>query len=250
MNDVIFFKNFNFNNFIFNGVNHRDNSRGVGMHFIGFMKQGKGVIVSGDTRLEIMEKEMFYIPKGYKYHSYWIGDNIVKFDSIGFKYFPVNNSNGYILQKINYDKELFNYFAPLSECKEINTNTIGILYTLLDRLQSVLTKAEMGKDEYIVENIMNQMQKNPLETISQYSQKCGVGETAVYHYFKKTLNKTPNRVRQEIACQKAIDILTTTDYSVEEVCSRTGFSSASYFRKVLFSVTGKTPSQIRKNYGI
>lgn len=250
MNDTIFFNNFNFNDYKFNGVNHRDNSRGIGMHFIGFMKRGKGVIISENNRLEIFENEMFYIPKGCKYHSYWIGENVVNFDSIGFKYFPANNQNGYTLQKINYDSDLFNYFRPLSKSKEINTNSIGTLYTLLNKLEPVLIKADISKDEQIVENIMKEMQKDTLKTISDYSKICGVGQTSVYKAFKKVLSKNPNRLRQEIACQKAIDLLVTTDYSVETVCTMTGFSSASYFRKVLFSITGKTPSQIRKNYGM
>jgi hypothetical protein len=154
VNDAIFFNNFNFNDYKFNGVNHRDNSRGIGMHFIGFMKCGKGLIVCGNNRLEIFKNEMFYIPKGCRYHSYWIGEDIVNFDSIGFKYFPVNNQNGYILQKINYDNEIFNSFKPLSECKEINTNSIGILYTLLNKLEPVLIKSDISKDERIVENVM------------------------------------------------------------------------------------------------
>ena len=250
MNDTIFFKNFNFNDYEFSGVNHRDNSRGIDMHFIGYMKQGKGIIISGNNRLEILENEMFYIPKGCKYHSYWIGENIVKFDSIGFKYFPANNQNGYILQKIDYDNSLFDYYKPLSECKKLNTKSIGILYTLLDKLQSILTKAQNNKEEQIVENVMKEMQKNPLQTISAYAQICGVSETSVYNSFKKVLNKNPNRLRQEFACQKAIDLLITTDHSVETICTMTGFSSSSYFRKVLFSITEKTPSQIRNNYGM
>ena len=43
------------------------------------------------------------------------------------------------------------------------------------------------------------------------------------------------------------NLLTTTDASVQEISDRLGFSSGSYFRKVLRSYTGKTPGQIRKH---
>ena len=89
MGDTVFFQDFRFNDYVFNDMHHKDNSHGVDMHFIAFMKQGRGLIVSGNTRLEIGEKDLFYIPKGCRYHSYWIGDPIVNFDSIGFRFFPV-----------------------------------------------------------------------------------------------------------------------------------------------------------------
>ena len=104
MNDTIFCKNFLFNEFCYHETTHRDNRHGVDLHFIGFMKHGRGRIVTRDNVLEIEENEMFYIPKGCQYHSYWIAKDHVRFDSIGFLYFPTIASNGYRLQKINYDK--------------------------------------------------------------------------------------------------------------------------------------------------
>ena len=44
----------------------------------------------------------------------------------------------------------------------------------------------------------------------------------------------------------AVELLTTTDKTVEEISSLLRFSSAAYFRKVLRKHTGLTPKQIRK----
>ena len=57
---------------------------------------------------------------------------------------------------------------------------------------------------------------------------------------------TPHALRQKILVEKAVELLTTTDIPIEEVSDRLGFSSSSYFRKILFAQTGKTPSAIRK----
>jgi AraC-like DNA-binding protein len=76
---------------------------------------------------------------------------------------------------------------------------------------------------------------------------CGISESGLYALFKKQLGKTPNDIRAEALCQKAIGLLTTTNKSVQEISDMVGFSSTSYFRKVLRKYTGKTPLGIRKD---
>ena len=90
------------------------------------------------------------------------------------------------------------------------------------------------------------MKTDPHKTIPQYAQLCGVSEALLYHHIKKATGKTPNRIRQEILCEKAANILTTTNYTIEEICDMLKFSSAAYFRKVFHDIYHKAPIQIRK----
>ena len=53
-----------------------------------------------------------------------------------------------------------------------------------------------------------------------------------------------------IQCENAKALLRQTDYDIETVSELLSFSSSSYFRKVFFKVTGKTPSQIRRERGM
>ena len=87
---------------------------------------------------------------------------------------------------------------------------------------------------------------NPNARISAVADHCGISESGMYALFKKQLGKTPNDIRTEALCQKAISLLTTTNKSVQEISDMVGFSSASYFRKILRKKTGKTPLAIRK----
>jgi len=247
MNDAIFFKHFRFNEFHFNETQHRDNSRGVDMHYIGRMKHGHGRIVSKGQTLEIKQNELFYIPKGCRYHSYWIADDFVTFDSIGFLYFPTNNSNGYLLQKIEQNQEIKEAFAPLSENKTLNATSIGTLYGLLGILESKLKSSPLSRDIGIYEEVVRYMKTDPHKTIPQYARLCGVSETLLYHHIKKATGKTPNRIRQEILCEKAANILITTNYTVEEICDILKFNSAAYFRKVFHDIYHKAPTQVRKD---
>lgn len=246
MNDMYFFKNFRFNEYRFQKTVHRDNSKGVGFHFIGFMKHGKGRIVSCGQVLEIEENEMFYIPKGCPYHSYWIAEDYVQFDSIGFLFFPTTAHNGYKLQKINYDEALLRLFEPLSTDKTVNASSIGVLYSFLGALEEKLETAPNNRDAAIYEQIVLLMKENPQRTIPEYASLCNVSASLLYHHIKKCSGKTPNRLRQEMLCQKAEELLLTTRYTVEEICDQLNFSSSAYFRKVFESIYHKTPSQMRK----
>ena len=61
---------------------------------------------------------------------------------------------------------------------------------------------------------------------------------------------TPNEYRQIRLCEIGIELLSTTDKKVEEICNILHFSSSSYFRKILKKYTGCTPSEIRKRESI
>ena len=246
MNDIIFYKNFGFNEYRYLESVHRDNSMGVDSHFIGFMKHGRGRIVCDGEKIEIGENEMFYIPKGCRYHSYWIAEGYVCFDSIGFLYFPSETPNGYRLQKIAYDDALMEAYSPLSRDKTVNVHSIAELYRVLALLSERLMPASSEAEVAVFEKMLRLMQRDPSLTVAEYARRLQVSESLLYQYVKKASGKTPNRLRQEALCQRARELLVATSYSVEEICSRLGFSSSAYFRKVMHSVYQKTPSEIRK----
>ena len=247
MNDTEFLSNFGFREFIMNGTHTRDNTHGVDRHFIGYMKLGRGVMVSDTKTVEVFANDLFYIPKGCKYRSTWIGDSVVRFDSIGFNYFPTGNASGYELQKIEYNKQIYSFYQTLSENKELCCASIGKLYTLLGMLEPLLEKSLASKPSDTVQKAIALMYKDHMRSIPEYALDCGVSESLLYLYFKEYANESPNTARQRIACEKAINLLTSSTLSIEEICSRTGFSSSSYFRKVLYSITNKTPTEIRKS---
>lgn len=246
MNDIVFYNNFGFNEYRYKESVHRDNSKGVEAHFIGFMKHGRGRIVCGGERLEIGENEMFYIPKGCRYHSYWIAQDYVCFDSIGFLYFPSETPNGYRLQKIPYDEELMEAFMPLSLDKSVNVQSVASLFCVLALLSKRLSPAPSAIEVTVFEKMLQLMQKDPSLTVAEYARLLEVSESLLYQYVKKASGKTPNRLRQEVLCHRARELLIATGYTVEEICDRLGFSSSAYFRKVMHSVFQKTPSELRK----
>lgn len=245
MDDSLFFKSFSFNEFTHLKKAHIDNSSGAKSHYIGYMKAGSGILISSKIRLTVTVGDLFYIPKGCRYHSYWIPEPVALFDSLSFDYFPTASGSHYQLQKLSCSEEALSVFQPLSENKTVSTASIGRLYTLLGMLQPGMQLDAQEEKNSLTECALSHLHRDPNISIAQLAAACNVSEATLYNAFRRGLNKTPNQARLEILCQNAAQLLITTGLSVEEISRQCDFSSASYFRKVLFSVTGKTPRQIR-----
>ncbi len=246
MDDLEFFNSFSFRQMRLYGTNHRDNSHGVPLHYLGYMKKGRGLLILEKGKVELDTGDMFYIPKGCRYHSYWIGEEQVVLDSLGFAYLPDPAGQAYKPQKFLPTPEIWAVYRPLSEDKTVDAGSIGRLYTVLGMMLPGMETQTVSRGSRVVTRALQLMEQDLSQDIPGVAEACGVSQATLYTHFKQVLNKTPNTVRQELLCQRAMAMLSNTDLSVEEISRRAGFSSAAYFRKVLFSVTGKTPRQIRK----
>ena len=99
----------------------------------------------------------------------------------------------------------------------------------------------------ITELALEYMQTHPEYHMSDVADYWGISRTSLYELFKKAIDKTPVEIKQQMLCEKASELLMTTDLSVEEISSQLGFSSSAYFRKVFKKHLDKTPLDVRKN---
>ena len=247
MNDIEFYKSFRFKEYTYDRPGGANNLAGVPLHFIGYLKRGHGTLISDNGRIDLLTGDLFYIPKGCKYRSYWFGDESTVFDSLGFEYFPLSDKNGFVMQKIEWTEEISTLYSPFLMSKELNATSIGFLYKLLGALEKIMTESPVSKKKSIVDKAISMINDDPSLTMAEHAARLGISESLLYSYFRSELGKKPNLVRQEALCKNAISLLTTTNLKIEEICDKVGISSASYFRKLLFAITGKTPSEIRKS---
>lgn len=244
MNDTDFFNSFVFNEFSFAQNRRNDNTKGITRHYIGYLKQGKGILISERERVVLQAGDLFYIPKGCRYQSDWSDPERICFDSLGFDWFP--SRKRYRLQKLRPDERMQAALRPLSKDKRVDAAAVGRLYTLLGLMEPLLQPEESAHQEALIERAMAVMAGNLHLSIPQIAELCEVSQATLYNAFRKGLGQTPNTMRLQLLCKEAARLLGTTNLSVEEVSERCGFSSTSYFRKILFQMMGKTPTQIRK----
>ena len=100
MKDIIFSENLFFNTYVRTHCYHTDQHLGAPRHFFAYMICGTCKIISEEITLEVHAGDLFYIPKGLPYHSYWHAEENVQFKSFGFHQFPESDVRQYLLQKI------------------------------------------------------------------------------------------------------------------------------------------------------
>ena len=241
------FKSFSFQIFSFATRHQTNRSHGAPWHYIGYLYRGSGRLVSEDGTLELEAGDLFYIPKGCRYRSFWYGSSGAEFDSFAFSAIPSDAQSAYRLQKISVTEELRALHEDLAKDRRVNARSVAALYRLLWHLLPNLEESPFQGSDALAREIANYISEHPTERSDQTARACGVSESTMYHVLKKALDKTPNQLRREAKCRQAVNLLTCTDLSVEEVSRLLGFSSSSYMRKLLHMTLGKTPLQIRKS---
>lgn len=247
MNQVTFCNSFSFHIFKFDNYHFTDFSQNpVPKHYFGCLTKGTCSIKTAHTNLTLKPGEIFYIPKGLNYQSQWFGgeENKIEFYSFGFDYAPTKKD--FILQKVPCTPKSNELFEELCAQIPFTERGIGILYRFFGEVAEQMQQAKKSYSNPAVEMAAQYISKNPYARISQVAAHCNMSESAIYALFKKHIGKTPNEFRLQVLCEQAVNLLSTTNKSVQEISDTVGFSSTSYFRKILRKHTGKTPLQIRK----
>ena len=239
-------ESFAFRQFHYHLRHHNDASRGNDCHYVGFLRKGSATIKGEDVTLQVREGELFYIPMGYRYHSYWEGAEEVILDSYGFTYFPRPSAAAYPLQIIPLSSEIRERLQALAEHRSVDCRSIGMLYLLLDAILPHMETESFGNKGLAVQKAMEFMHSQSKLNVPEMARFCRVSESGLYAAFRAVKGCTPIEMWHRIQAEKAVNLLLSTNLSVEEVASHLGFCSASYFRKILREVTGQTPRQIRR----
>jgi len=244
------FPNFVFLNVKFNKYHHTDNREGTPLYYLAYMLRGNAKVVSASDTIYINEGDVFFIPKNLGYQSYWYGNDEIDFLSCGFSSLLTKEDLNCKLQLVNctedVKKEILNIF---SEGKELNCKGLYHFYNVMQTIIPELKCNDENEDAIITEKIKDCIKNDPYSSLKEVAEMCTISESYMYAIFKRTTKSTPNEYKQKVLCEEGIQLLLTTNKTVEEIASLINFSSASYFRKVLKKHTGSTPSEIRKNRG-
>ena len=229
----------------FSKKHYTDNRKGSPFHYLARLVEGHGRLRSCGEMIELNEGDVFYIPKDIPYESFWDGDKIVWY-SYGFSDFPEASQTSFKIQKIHCEERLKEEVSSIPTPPAIDSRTLASFFTVLSRLIPLMETDTHSGVEQIFRKSKALMENHPDQSISQIASACSVSDSTLYLIYKKICGKTPNTLRQEILVQKAIILLSSTDKSVQEISDQLGFSSTSYFRKILKKHTSCTPSQIKQ----
>jgi AraC-like DNA-binding protein len=214
------------------------------------MKKGKAKLVDKNSTITINEGDIFFIPASHPYKSYWTGDCITIHDSFGFTYFPNPKDESFTMQVIKNPPQKANeIFDEISATNTVDLRSVSLLYSLLDTLLPYMQTESKSKAEIIVESAETFMTNNKNFSMSDVAKHCSISESVLYSVFKKVKGETPVTIKHKILIDKAITILSSTDYTIEYISQELGLSSATNFRKIFTEVTGKRPKDYRTYHG-
>lgn len=243
MNHTTFYKSFYFTEYRYRHYHYTDARKGSPYHYIGMLEKGRCRIVSDNVTIEAGPGEPFFIPKDLPYQSYWFDEDSILLRSCGFQFFPEAQKSSFVLQKLPHSLADAVRQIPLEGRPD--SAALGALFAVLGSVLGSMEQSRKASAVQLVEQAAEYMQRHSDCRMAEVARHCGVSESTLYAAFQRE-GTTPNKVRQELLVRDAIHLLTTSDASIQDISDRLGFSSTSYFRKVLHAHTGKTPTQLRK----
>lgn len=250
MTDAQFFQSFRFRQFRYRCVHHTDSSGpgGCSDHYLARMISGRAKITSGSVTLYLEAGDVFYIPKGLQYRSWWYPEpgGSVAFFSFAFQLFPLDGSARCALQKLSCTPPQRQLLETLEQELTVSAASVGTLYWLMGLLLPGMETEAVTSGERILSKATEYMARHPHCRIRDVAKYCGTSESGLYTSFRTHLGKTPVQVQHRLLCDKARELLSATDLTVEEISNRLGFSSTAYFRKIFRAQTGTTPTDYRK----
>jgi AraC-like DNA-binding protein len=233
---------------------HNDNSMGIKRHYIAKMHSGTGFIrtLSGEE-LTLSAGDVFYLPRGLRYHSYWTPDEAnglpVEWESYGFIHFPDPLGRSFSMQKLFPSEKALGYLSALNENKTVSPSSVGLLYLFLGEVISSMQESASDPRAALFAKAEEYIRENTDFKVSELARACNMSESGLFAFFREYAHTTPISLKQKVLSERAVEALCCTDRSVEEIARDLGFCSSAHLRKTLKNITGKTPSEIRRSEG-
>ena len=250
MDNIQFYNSFHFSVISLKKDKHTDNSRGITRHFVARMLCGQArVVADSGEELLLRAGDLFYLPQGLRYHSYWIVDvdgGTVAWESYGFDLFPCKSGRKYVMQKLHPSDRALSYLNQIDVNAEISVSAIGYFYAFMGETFPTMKRSDSDTQRELFSKARHFIHNHPDFKVPELARHCGMSESALYAFFRTYANTTPIEEKNRILVARAISLLGSTDLSVEEISERIGFQSVAYFRKIVKEQTNKTPTEIRR----
>lgn len=227
-------------------------------HNVAFMLEGEGVIETKETTLTIKAGDLLFIPKDTTYVAHWIACPKVSFHSLHFLFSQKNdplfhkNIPVQILPNEHFG-ELYTLLTKIQQYQFSNTTdafiALSAFFDICGKLFPSIRvlpsnpphKAILPALQFIEKNYATPMTVNELATL------CFLSPSRFHYLFKQQTGVSPIVYKNQVAISHATkDLICDLDESVGNIAKANGFSNLIYFERLFKKLTGKTPSEYRK----
>lgn len=206
-------------------------------------------------RVDAVAGDMIFVPEGIRYYSCWAGTPKIRFVNVHFRMLapasPLFRSVRIRkIEQVGEDirtgfEKMMNTRAgqdveEMEAIAEFYSLCAKVYPMICDSCKLTIPVSLQRSMEYINENFCT------VSKVSEISKACYISESHLYHMFQEYLGTSPVAYLNSLRIQKAMELLITTDKTVEDIAYELGFHSCYYFRKTFKAVTGVLPSKYRK----
>lgn len=227
-------------------------------HNLVFMLEGEGTIQTENSTLQIKKGDILYIPQNSTYISHWKAVPHCIFHSVHFKFAlsqePFNGKKTPV--QLLPNEQFVALYEAVKTIQEHQYSKAMDAYLYLSAfyyLCGILLPCVQVEDRIFFESnvspAVRYLENNYTEhcTIDQLAALCYLSPSRFFYLFKKHIGCSPIAYKNKIAVQKAAHALILhKDKTIENIAYEYGFNSPIYFRRLFKKLTGKTPSQYRK----
>ena len=247
MHDLTYLNHFSFHEVRYDTYHESSFPLPARYNFIMYLQKGVAHIITENKTIVLNEGDVLHIPRGSKYSVKLFGKPDILFGSYAYLNSQDGGDNSYKTQKVSCSPYMLDLIAKVSAIDDVNCESIGYFYLFLHELYKLLTPAVNDRKQNLLERAMNFIIRKPDCKISEVAIHCHISESGLYALFNERAHITPAHFKLHVKLERAVNYLISTDIPIEEISDLCAFSSSSYFRKKLYSIYKKTPSQIRKN---
>jgi AraC-like DNA-binding protein len=227
-------------------------SEGEGQRFekvcLGFVVKGSAEFLYKGRAYTAREGDLLYIAKGTDYYSVWNGKPEIEFYSIVFDFQDPYAKKEYKFQIIPaaHLKEKFETIYQ-SLRSDSFFEAMALFYGLLDSVYPCLLQKSGHSVKKPILPAISHLEKNYKDKldVAQLAALCGFSESRFFSLFKEATGSTPIGYKHNLLIREALELLSETSLSIDEISWNLGFSSPAYFRRIFRKVTGQTPKSIR-----
>ncbi len=223
---------------------------------IAYIYSGGADFEQGDNRGTVTTGDLYFIPRGATYISYWFGQPETVFYSCHFNFASpeICSDRGSIVQKISGLEHLRDDFVTLAE-RALKPNTIpeqldtlARFYRILNEFVPKLAKRDMPVQDNSLIEAITYLHRNYTERIcvAELARMCNISESHFYSRFKSAYGISPIEYKNRILISQAERLLCDEpNMTIEQISEMLGFESDSYFRRLFKKLSGMSPRDYR-----
>ena len=226
---------------------------GAPNNFFAMILEGHAHFTASGKTVDLAPLELLYIPKGVAYTSSWYGAPACRFYSLAFQFESHAENARFALQKLPLsvlsDIDISREDLDAVMCENADTwGVLALFYRLYGKTAPLLRPAKAPILTEGMRRVLDLMEGDPAGEfdVPALARIASMSESGFYAAFKKAIGCTPMAYKNMLRARHAVELLKSTDMTVEEIAARLSCSSASYLRRLLASATGKTPKELRR----